>query len=338
MGNCHLRNEAESSISITANDFEFLKPIGRGAMGKVWVGIHKKSEIQVAIKEYNKSDIPSKEALNSILKERMILSILHHPFIININFAFQDKKKLYLGLDLKREGDLRFHMLSHKFSEPELKFLISCLLLSLSHIHENNIIHKDVKPENIILDSSGYAFLTDFGTAEKFKPDNSHETSGTPGYMSPEVICRQNHSFVSDFFAIGVIIYEVILGSRPYSGKNRKEIREDILEKQAKIPRDALPEGWSLECCDFCNKLLKRKPPNRLGYRGVQEVKAHPWLSEVNFAKLLNMELKAPFVPSKADNFDEVFVNSSRTKAPVLDAKREFDYFGYFFAPSVTVN
>ena len=206
MGNCHMRNEIDSALAISRSDFDFLTPIGRGALGKVWRVIHKKTKLQVAVKEFVKEEIPSRDSLNAILTERMILSTLNNPFIINIIFAFQDKKKLYLGLDLKLGGDLRYHMLKRKFNEIEIKFIFACVLQSLEYLHSRNIIHKDIKPENIILDEKGYAYLTDFGTSTVYQLDNATETSGTPGYMAPEVICRQNHSFCSDFFGLGVIL------------------------------------------------------------------------------------------------------------------------------------
>ena len=166
-------------------------------------------------------------------------------------------------------------MLSRKFSESEIKFIISCLIQGLEYLHSNEIIHKDVKPENIILNNKGYAFLTDFGTASLVKENNYKENSGTPGYMAPEIICRQNHGLVSDFFAIGVILYEVIIGTRPYVGLNRKEIRSKILAKQAKIDINHIPNDWSGFAVDFCNKLLRRKPQLRLGANGIQDVKRH---------------------------------------------------------------
>ena len=106
----------------------------------------------------------------------------------------------------------------------------------LKYLHENNIIHRDIKPENIILDKEGYCRLTDMGVARYWKAENSHETSGTPGYMAPEVLLRQNHSFCVDYFAVGVIAYELAVGKRPYLGKDRKQIRDEMLAREAKIP------------------------------------------------------------------------------------------------------
>lgn len=332
MGNCHSKNELDTSNSISKSSFDFIKPIGRGAIGKVWRAIHTKTKQQIAIKTFTKSEIPSRETLNSILRERIILSLLQHPFIINIQFAFEDRSKLYLGLDLKLGGDLRFHLLKRKFSEPEVKVILGCIILSLEYVHSRRIIHKDVKPENIILDSNGYAFLTDFGTSSVYKEENSHENSGTPGYMAPEVICRQNHSFVSDFFALGVILFECITGTRPYRGKNRKEIRDGILERQVKILEENRPEEWSIEAVEICNLLLKRKPSQRLGKDGVESLMKHAWFKDFDFEALRRFEVKPKFVPSGSDNFDAEHVGFSR-KVRIKEKLTNKDFEGYFFSP-----
>ena len=243
----------------------------------------------------------------SIMSEKSLLSQLHHPFLVNMYFTFQDLSNLYLVMDLLTGGDLRYHIGKRKiFTEIETKFFISNILLSLEYIHSKNIIHRDIKPENLVLDSNGYLRLTDFGIAKINEKDNSSETSGTPGYMAPEVILVQNHSFVSDFFALGVIGYEFMLGYRPYLGRSRKEIKELIIYKQAKIHKDEIPNTWSLDSMDFINKLLLRKPNKRLGYNGVNEIKKHKWLNEINWNRLFKKELRAPFIPNpNRENFDK---------------------------------
>lgn len=108
---------------------------------------------------------------------------------------------------------------------------MACVIHALSFIHKKVIIHRDIKPENLIFDKNGYLKITDFGIARQWTDDNSQETSGTPGYMAPEVMCKQAHGVAVDFFAVGVIAHECMLGRRPYIGKTRKEIRDSILEK-----------------------------------------------------------------------------------------------------------
>lgn len=112
------------------------------------------------------------------------------------------------------------------FSEPETKFFVCCIIIALEYLHKNGVIHRDIKPENLLLDEAGYVRLTDFGISRLYGPENAADTSGTPGYMAPEVMCRQEHGMAVDYFAIGILAYEFMLGRRPYQGKNRKEIRD----------------------------------------------------------------------------------------------------------------
>ena len=245
----------------------------------------------------------------SIMSERNLLSKLKHPFIVNMHFAFQDFSKLYLVMDLLSGGDLRYHIAKNKtFTEQETKFFISNLILSLEYIHSQKIIHRDVKPENLVLDSKGYVRLTDFGVAKINEPDNSSETSGTPGYMAPEVLLIQNHSYAADFFALGVIGYEFMKGYRPYLGRSRKEIKDLIISKQAKIRKEDLPKGWGMVAADFINGLLQRKPNKRLGYQNISDIKEHPWMKDIDWELLNNKELEAPFLPySNKENFDKEY-------------------------------
>ena len=169
----------------------------------------------------------------------------------------------------------------------------------------------------------GYMRITDLGIARVWNPDNAKDTSGTPGYMgnsikmfiyfhvlAPEVMCRQNHGVAVDYFAVGVIGYECMFGKRPYIGKNRKEIRDHILSKQIQIRKNEVPQGWTLEAADFINKLIQRKPINRLGLNGPQEVKEHVWFKDYNWDDLLNRKFSSPFIPPKEDNFDAKYTNS----------------------------
>ena len=255
----------------------------------------------------SKVKIIDRHSEKSIKSEREFLSKLHHPFIVNMNCAFQDYENLYLVMDLLTGGDLRYHVCRiRKFTEEETKFFISCLLLGLEYIHNNNIIHRDIKPENLVCDENGYIRITDFGVAKINKEDNSSETSGTPGYMAPEVLMGQNHSFTVDFFAIGVMGYEFMIGTRPYNGKNRKEIKHMILKKQAKIDEDEVE--WSVESVDFINKCLRRKNSKRLGYNdGVKELKNHKWFDGFDWEGLYNKSILAPFVPKKEGNYDKKY-------------------------------
>ena len=291
------------------NYFEFLYIIGRGGFGKVWKVRLKKNNALFALKEMSKAKVIDRRSEISIMSERNLLSKLHHTFIVNMYFAFQDFYNLYLVMDLLTGGDLRFHIAHKKvFTENQTKFFIANMLLALDYIHSQNIIHRDIKPENLVLEKNGYLRITDFGVAKINEKDNSSETSGTPGYMAPEVILVQNHGPPSDFFALGVIGYEFMLGYRPYLGRGRKEIKNLIISKQAKINREELPEDWSQNSRDFINALLQRKPKKRLGYNGVNEIKAHPWMKDIDWDLLYNKKIEAPYIPPiNKENFDKKY-------------------------------
>ena len=269
----------------------------------------KKFKKYYALKEISKVKVIDKNSINSIKYERELLSNLNHTLIINMHYAFQDYDNLYLVLDLLTGGDLRYQISRHPrqfFSEIQTKFFISCLIEGLFYIHSKQIIHRDIKPENLIFDENGYLHITDFGIAKFFSKNNSHETSGTPGYMAPEVMQGSNHTFSVDFYAIGVITYELMMGKRPYSGKSRKEIKEQIMGRQAKISKLEIPEGWSYDAADFANKLLARKEMNRLGYYNENNIKEHPWLKDIDMDLIKNKKIKAPFIPRKNhDNYDK---------------------------------
>ena len=275
------------------------------------------------MKEMSKAKIIDKRSEKGIKGERDLLSKLHHPFIVNMHYSFQDKDKLYLVMDLLTGGDLRYHICKrHRFSEKQSRFFIACLLLALEYCHTNHIIHRDIKPENLVLDSKGYLHLTDFGIAKTQQPNNYRETSGTPGYMSPEVMCAQNHTIVVDYFAIGVMGYEFMKGVRPYYGKSRKEIKDKIIAKQVSIKIEDLDKNWSVDSADCINKLLQRKPAHRLGLHGAREVKEHNWFKDFPWKDLYNFKLESPFIPPNADNFDHKYCNEIENQG--LKTKERF--------------
>ncbi|KAM3128641.1 hypothetical protein pb186bvf_019270 [Paramecium bursaria] len=221
--------------------------------------------------------------------------------------AFQDRDNLYLVMDLLTGGDLRYHICKQRrFTEEQTKYFAACIITALEYLHQNGIIHRDVKPENLVFDNKGYLRLTDMGIARIWKAENAQDTSGTPGYMAPEVMCSkinnqitigQNHGVGVDYYALGVIIYECIIGKRPYLGKSRQEIRDQVLAKQVQIKNTDIPSGWSLEAADFANRLIQRKPAARLGNNGPDEVKQHQWFKDYNWDKLNGREIDPPYRP-----------------------------------------
>lgn len=186
-----------------------------------------------------------------------------------------------------------------------IEFIAACLVLVLDYIHSHAIIHRDLKPENILFDKNGFIKLTDFGIARTWSPNNSNDTSGTPGYMgkkiflieAPEVVGAKPHGFAVDYWALGVILYELMMGRRPYPGVYRKEYKERIMNTNIQIKEEEKPDMWSEDARDIINNLLQRKEENRLGHKNSQLVKKHPWFKEVNWERILERKVTPPFIP-----------------------------------------
>ena len=254
----------------------------------------------------SKAKIIDKKSIESILGEKRILSELHHPFIVNMIYSFQDFDYLYLVMELLSGGNLRYHIsLKKRFQENQIKFIIGCIMIGLKYIHGQNILHRDIKPENLVFDQNGYLRITDFGIAKHYVINNKKDTSGTVGYLAPEVLCNVNHNFSIDYYAVGIITYELMYGHRPYIGKNKHEVKQLILTRQAKIEYEDLPYGFSNDIADFINGLIQRKPKYRLGKDDINEVIDHSWFDDFDWNNCAIKKLKAPYVPKYGDNFDK---------------------------------
>ena len=338
----------QNSGKISKSNFKFLEIIGRGGFSQVWKVLYLKYNKIYAMKKMYKIEIIDKKCEKDILIELSLLSRIHHPFIVNIHFAFQDSDYLYLICDYFPQGDLRYQIINKKsYTEKQVKFVISNILLSLEYIHINNIIHRDIKPENILIDDKGYLAITDFGIARFKKDQNFNEKSGTPGYMAPEVLFAKNHGFSVDFYALGVIGYELIFGRRPYMNIQRKALQQEILTKETQINEKELPKGYSLNCMHFINGMIKRKDSERLGYNNIKEIFNHKFLSDINFQKLYNKKIRSPLrlyinldgnFDSRNVRYNKYLFLTNKTKmryVKISQNKKEYeqffkDYYFYF--------
>ena len=331
MGNCDCNlkdldpNKLSISPRLNLDDFCLLYPIGRGGFGRVWkvrlkrqynskisdIRLQKNKSRIFAMKEMSKAKISLKKSIKSVANERKFLEKFHFNLLCNMYYAFQDDDTLYIIMDYLSGGDLRYMICRRNFfTEEETKFIAACITLNLNYIHDKNVIHRDIKPENLVFGANGYLHLTDFGIAlEYHRGENGvRSASGTPGYMAPEAITNKRQEFSVDYFALGVIIYELMLGERPYQGKNRKEIKEQMMNLEIKLDKDDLPEDWKDEnIIDFINKLLERKKKKRLGYKTDLEVKNHPYFNNISFDLIENMKFESPFIFDTEDNFDDSY-------------------------------
>ena len=273
----------------------------------------------------SKAKIIDKKSVDSILGEKNLLSQLHHPFIVNMVYSFQDLDYLYLVMDLLPGGNLRYHLcVKRRFNEKQNKFLIGCILVGLEYIHGQCILHRDIKPENLVFDSNGYLRITDFGIAKKYVVNNKKDTSGTVGYLAPEILCNQNHTYSIDYYAVGIIAYELAYGHRPYIGRSKHEVKQLILTQQAHIDYDELPNGYQDEAADFINGLIQRKPKNRLGKDSIFELINHPWLKDFNWEDLKEKKMKAYYIPKQGDNFDKKYcLQNEKLGTETIDRYKE---------------
>ena len=288
---------------VNSSYFEKRKIIAASSYGKVWYVKNSKFKKKFAMKEMSKVKLIKNNAYEEIIHEQELSSKLNHPFLVPMIFSFQDKDNLYMINDLMAGGDLRYwYTQRKKFSEKECKFIVACIILGLEYLHTNKIIHRDLKPENILFDKKGYVHIGDFGIAKELgnEPEEKIvDASGSPGYMSPESIFKQKHSYASDFFSLGVICYEMMMKKRPYNGKNRQEIKEKMENEFIQIKSNEIPKGWTLEFVDFVNKLLEKNEENRLGFKGINDLKCHPWLKLYDWKNIYLMKEKAPFIPPR---------------------------------------
>uniref|UniRef100_A0A2I3H3F7 non-specific serine/threonine protein kinase n=1 Tax=Nomascus leucogenys TaxID=61853 RepID=A0A2I3H3F7_NOMLE len=253
--------------------------------------------------------------------ERDILAEVNHPFIVKLHYAFQTEGKLYLILDFLRGGDL-FTRLSKEvmFTEEDVKFYLAELALALDHLHSLGIIYRDLKPENILLDEEGHIKITDFGLSKEAIDHDKRAYSfcGTIEYMAPEVVNRRGHTQSADWWSFGVLMFEMLTGSLPFQGKDRKETMALILKAKLGMPQFLSGEAQSL-----LRALFKRNPCNRLGAGtdGVEEIKRHPFFVTIDWNTLYRKEIKPPFKPAVGRpedtfHFDPEFTARTPTDSP----------------------
>ena len=267
------------------------------------------------MKEISKVSAYLDNSIDSIISEYTILRKIRYPLITNLYYSFQDKEKIYLILDFLSGGNLRYYISNNtSFKESQIKFIISNVILSIEYIHNHGIIHRDLKPENLLFDSEGYVHISDFGISREMKNgENIIDKTGTPGYISPEVIINKPQNEASDFFSIGIITYELIFGKRPFVGNNKKEIADNMINSKINLNANNLPRNFSLDIADFVNGLLKRKNNQRLGYRGIDEIKNHSWLDDVDWIGIECKKLdinQIPLIPTSIENIFNISDNN----------------------------
>lgn len=229
----------ESHLNIPSDQFLGITQIGKGSFGEVYLVIKQDTQQLFALKVLKKDKILSHNLIRYALTERNVLSYIRHPFIVSLQYAFQSTDKLFLVLEFCPGGDLSSQLLiEKKFSEQRAKIYISEILLALEELHKRDIIYRDLKPDNIVIDKDGHALLTDFGLSKEGVSDTLAAKSfcGSVAYLAPEMIKRNGHGKSIDWYLLGVVLYEMLVGVPPYFSSNKEELMNNIQRGKLKMP------------------------------------------------------------------------------------------------------
>ncbi|KAI1111549.1 Pkinase-domain-containing protein [Nemania sp. NC0429] len=277
------------------NDFDLLRTLGTGSFGRVHLVQSKHNQRFYAVKVLKKAQVVKMKQVEHTNDERRMLGEVKHPFLITLWGTFQDTRNLYMVMDFVEGGEL-FSLLrkSGRFPNPVAKFYAAEVTLALEYLHSRNIIYRDLKPENLLLDRHGHLKITDFGFAKRV-PDKTWTLCGTPDYLAPEVVSNKGYNKSVDWWSLGILIYEMLCGYTPFwdSGSPMK-IYENILRGKVKYPPYVHPDAQ-----DLLERLITPDLTKRLGnlYGGPQDVKEHPWFSEVTWDRLSRKDIDAPYTP-----------------------------------------
>jgi len=310
----------------TIDEFNFLKVLGKGSFGKVLLAEHKLTGEIFAVKILNKDTIIQNDDVECTMTERRILALsTRHPFLTGLYCSFQTKERLFLIMEYVNGGDLMFQIQrSRKFDEPRARFYASEVTLALMFLHRHGVIYRDLKLDNILLDAEGHCKIADFGMCKEgiFDGKLTSTFCGTPDYIAPEILQELDYSFSVDWWALGVLMYEMMAGQPPFEADDEDSLFESILRDEVLYP------VWlSKEAVHILKSFMTKNPAKRLGcvaaQGGEEAIKRHAFFAgKIDWEALERRQIKPPFKPKVVNprdttNFDKDFTNMPVAFTPI---------------------
>ncbi|CAG09639.1 unnamed protein product, partial [Tetraodon nigroviridis] len=326
------------------DDYQYISVLGRGHFGKVLLAEFKHTGKLYAIKALKKKDIVSRDEVDSLMSEKRILEMIHasgHPFLVQLHGCFQTSDHVCFVMEYLPGGDLMIHIHQSVFTEAQARFYSACVVLGLEFLHLNKVIYRDLKLDNLLMDADGFVKITDFGLCKEGMGhgDRTSTFCGTPEFLAPEVLTDDDYTRAVDWWGMGVLIYEMLVGESPFPGEDEEEVFDSIVNDDVQYPecvppgavsiiqKASVPSLLHLEYRCYTNKLpmclqlLKKNPLKRLGAgeRDAKEVKGDPFFETVDWEALLTRRAKPPFLPSIKESADVSNFDSEFTRLqPVL--------------------
>uniref|UniRef100_A0A673HCF7 protein kinase C n=1 Tax=Sinocyclocheilus rhinocerous TaxID=307959 RepID=A0A673HCF7_9TELE len=304
-------------------DFNCISVLGRGHFGKVLLAEFRRTGKLYAIKALKKGDVVTRDEVDSLICEKRIfetINVFRHPFLVNLYGCFQTPDHVCFVMEYSPGGDLMTHIHNSIFSERQARFYSACVLLGLEFLHQNRIVYRDLKLDNLLMDSDGFVRIADFGLCKEGMGhgDRTSTFCGTPEFLAPEVLTDSTYTRAVDWWGLGVLIYEMLVGESPFPGDDEEEVFDSIVNDEVRYPRFLSPESVSI-----IQKLLQKNPEKRLGAgeQDANEVKRHRFFQGIDWEALLAKRVKPPFLPSikapaDVSNFDEEFTRLKPVLTP----------------------